>query len=211
MDAFTTHRGLVAPLDRDDVDTDQIIPHDFLKSIERTGYGRFLFHEWRTSEDGTPDPAFVLNQPAYQGASILVTGSNFGCGSSREHAAWALGEFGFRIVIAPSFADMFRSNAFQNGMLPMELQKEVVSLILERALGASGYTLTVDLELCTVGDDSGWVESFSIDDYRRRCLLQGLDDIGLTLQQADRIADYERHRVPEARDCSVRRTDPNLR
>lgn len=191
MEPFTTHTGLVAPLDRIDVDTDQIIPKQFLKRIERTGYGRFLFHDWRAREDGSPDPDFSLNRPEYAGASILVTGRNFGCGSSREHAPWALTDFGFRAVIAPSFADIFKSNSFQNGLLPIELAKDEVTHVMAAAQSGDGYSLTVHLGAQRVTDGSGWQADFSVDPFRRHCLLNGLDDIALTLQLESRIQAFE--------------------
>jgi 3-isopropylmalate/(R)-2-methylmalate dehydratase small subunit len=191
MNPFTTHTGLVAPLDRVDVDTDQIIPKQFLKRIERTGYGQFLFNDWRTREDGSPNPDFILNRPGYAGASILVAGRNFGCGSSREHAPWALTDFGFRAVIAPSFADIFRSNSFQNGLLPLQLTEDEVAHAMAAALGGDGYTLTVDLEAQRVCDGTGWQADFSVDPFRRHCLLNGLDDIALTLQVETRIQEFE--------------------
>jgi len=189
MNKFIQHTGLVAPLDRANVDTDQIIPKQFLKRVERTGFGEFLFYDWRYLPDGRPNPAFVLNQPRYQGASILVADKNFGCGSSREHAPWALGEFGFRVIIAPSFADIFANNCFKNGMLPITLPVEE---IMDRARREEGYRLTVDLERQVVEDASGLSVSFVVDEFQRYCLLEGLDDIGLTLRHEDLIRDYER-------------------
>src|ERR1051325_1365446 len=186
MNAFKKHTGLVAPLDRANVDTDQIIPKQFLKRIERTGFGQFLFYDWRS------DPSFVLNNPRYQGASILVADKNFGCGSSCEHAPWALGEFGFRVIIAPSFADIFANNCFKNGMLPITLPAAQVAEIMDRAQRKEGYTLTVDLERQIVEDASGLSVSFVVDEFQRYCLLEGLDDIGLTLRHEDLIRDYER-------------------
>jgi 3-isopropylmalate/(R)-2-methylmalate dehydratase small subunit len=188
MKAFRQHTGLVAPLDRANVDTDQIIPKQFLKRIERTGFGEFLFYDWRYLPDGQPNPAFVLNEPRYQGASILVAGKNFGCGSSREHAPWALGEFGFRAIIAPSFADIFANNCFKNGMLPIALDVEE---IMTRAQEREGYQLTVDLERMVVEDASGLSVPFAIGEFQRYCLLEGLDDIGLTLRHEDAIRAYE--------------------
>jgi 3-isopropylmalate/(R)-2-methylmalate dehydratase small subunit len=191
MPAFRKHTGLVAPLDRANVDTDQIIPKQFLKRIERTGFGEFLFYDWRYLPDGRANPTFVLNQPRYQGASILVADKNFGCGSSREHAPWALGEFGFRVIIAPSFADIFANNCFKNGMLPITLP---VAEIMDRAQREEGYTLTVDLERQTVADASGLSVSFVVSEFQRYCLLEGLDDIGLTLRHEDLIRAYETRR-----------------
>ncbi len=174
-----------------DVDTDQIIPKQFLKRIERTGYGAFLFFDWRYRPDGSPDPDFVLNREGYQGAPILVAGRNFGCGSSREHAAWALADFGIRAVIAPSFADIFRSNCFQNGLLPVALPEETVRALMERVSSNPGLELTVDLEDCRVRDDSGFEVTFEIDPFRRECLLEGLDDIGLALRHLSEIESFE--------------------
>ena len=192
MKPFHQHTGLVAPLDRANVDTDQIIPKQFLKRIERTGFGEFLFYDWRYLPDGRPNPAFVLNQPRYQDASILVADKNFGCGSSREHAPWALGEFGFRVIVAPSFADIFANNCFKNGMLPITLPAAQVAEIMDRAQREEGYTLTIDLERQTVEDASGLSVSFVVNEFQRYCLLEGLDDIGLTLRHEDLIRDYER-------------------
>ena len=195
MEPFTKLTGIVAPLDRVDVDTDQIIPKQFLKRIERTGFGQFLFFDWRFNADGTPNPDFELNAAAYQGASILAAGRNFGSGSSREHAPWALLDYGFRCVIAPTFADIFYSNCFQNGILPVVLPEDVVGRIIANAQGEPGYRLTVDLEEQRVWDDMEDVgASFEIDAFRRHSLLNGLDDIGLTLQHEDKIAAYEARR-----------------
>jgi len=188
MKAFRQHTGLVAPLDRANVDTDQIIPKQFLKRIERTGFGEFLFYDWRYLPDGQPDPSFVLNEPRYQGASILVADKNFGCGSSREHAPWALGEFGFRAILAPSFADIFANNCFKNGMLPIAVNVEE---IMKRAQEREGYQLTVDLERFVVEDAGGLSVPFVVSEFQRYCLLEGLDDIGLTLQHEDAIRAYE--------------------
>ncbi len=194
MKAFRTHTGLVAPLDRANVDTDQIIPKEFLKRIERTGFGEFLFYDWRRKPDRTLDPEFVLNQPRYKGASILVTDRNFGCGSSREHAPWALDDFGFRAIIAPSFADIFANNCVKNGLLTVVLPEAQVATIMKKAQQTEGYRATVDLEKLQVRDDSGFSASFTMDDFNRRCLLEGLDDIGLTLQHEAEIAAYEARR-----------------
>jgi 3-isopropylmalate/(R)-2-methylmalate dehydratase small subunit len=191
MNAFRKHTGLVAPLNRANVDTDQIIPKQFLKRIERTGFGEFLFFDWRYLPDGQPNPSFVLNEPRYRGASILVAGKNFGCGSSREHAPWALGEFGFRVIIAPSFADIFANNCFKNGMLPIILTPEQVQEIMRRAQQQEGYELTVDLERQTIEDSQGLSILFVVSEFQRNCLLAGLDDIGLTLQHEDAIRAYE--------------------
>jgi len=195
MQPFTTHAGIVAALDRANVDTDQIIPKQFLKRIERTGFGQFLFWDWRFLSDGKPDPAFELNRPENAGASILLARRNFGCGSSREHAPWALADYGFRVVIAPTFADIFFNNCFQNGMVPIRLDEADVAELFRRAgvAAAAGgqYSLHVDLRACTVADDAGFARSFTVDPFRRRCLLEGLDDIGLTLQHAAAIAAWE--------------------
>ena len=194
MEAFTRHTGLVAPLDRVDVDTDQIIPKQFLKSIARTGFDAGLFFDWRFRPDGSPNPDFVLNKPGYRGASILVSGRNFGSGSSREHAPWALQQFGFRVVIAPSFGDIFRNNSYQNGFLPVQLPENLVRQLLDRAANEPGYKLTVDLEHQTVADERDTLASFDIDPAVKHRLLHGLDDIGLTLQHVDDISAYERRR-----------------
>jgi 3-isopropylmalate/(R)-2-methylmalate dehydratase small subunit len=196
MKAFRQHTGLVAPLDRANVDTDQIIPKQFLKRVERTGFGEFLFYDWRYLPDGGPNQSFVLNQPRYRGASILVTDKNFGCGSSREHAPWALGEFGFRVIIAPSFADIFANNCFKNGMLPITLEATQVEDIRSRAEQQQGYQLTIDLERQTVADANGLSVPFVVDEFQRYCLLEGLDDIGLTLRHEELIAAYEREHFP---------------
>jgi 3-isopropylmalate/(R)-2-methylmalate dehydratase small subunit len=195
---FTVHRGRVAPLDRVNVDTDQIIPKQFLKRIEKTGFGQFVFYDWRFGADGKKNPDFVLHEPRYQGASILVAGKNFGCGSSREHAVWALADFGFRAVIASSFADIFANNSAKNGFLAVRLSEEEVAELMRRARGTGDYQLTVDLEKCEVRDDQGFHAKFPIDDFVRHCLLHGLDDIGLTLQHEAEIAAYEaRHPAAE--------------
>jgi 3-isopropylmalate/(R)-2-methylmalate dehydratase small subunit len=178
------------------VDTDQIIPKQFLKRIERSGFGQFLFFDWRFRDDGTPNPEFELNRPGYEGASILVAGRNFGCGSSREHAPWALQDYGFRAIIAPSFADIFFNNCLQNGVLPVVLPEATVNEILSRAKERPGYTLTVDLEKQSVEDEEGELAHFEVDAFRRECLLEGLDDIGLTLQHEADIDAYERQRSP---------------
>src|SRR5499426_2803117 len=191
MKEFKKHTGLVAPLDRANIDTDQIIPKQFLKRVERTGFGEFLFYDWRYLPDGQPNPSFVLNEPRYKGASILVADKNFGCGSSREHAPWALGEFGFRAIIAPSFADIFANNCFKNGMLPIALPAELVQQITSRAQQQQGYQLTVDLERQTIEDSSGLSILFVVGEFQRYCLLEGLDDIGLTLRHEDLIRAYE--------------------
>jgi 3-isopropylmalate/(R)-2-methylmalate dehydratase small subunit len=191
MQPFKKTTGIVAPLDRINVDTDQIIPKQFLKRIEKSGFGQFLFFDWRYREDGALRDDFELNQPEYQGASILLAGANFGCGSSREHAPWALGDYGFRVLIAPSFADIFYNNCFKNGILPIRLPDRQVEELFRRVQGEKGYQLTVDLEEQTIGDASGYSVRFEIDPFRRECLLHGLDDIGLTLQHDDKILQYE--------------------
>jgi len=196
MQPFRVHTGKVAPLNRANVDTDQIIPKQFLKRIEKTGFGEFLFYDWRRTADGQPDPSFPLNQPRYGGASILVTAKNFGCGSSREHAVWALENAGFRAVIAPSFADIFANNCVQNGVLAVVLAEVDVVEIIRRAQEMLEYRVTVDLEQKTVRDEHGFSAGFQLDAFVRHRLLEGLDDIGLTLQHAAEIAAYEvRHPV----------------
>jgi 3-isopropylmalate/(R)-2-methylmalate dehydratase small subunit len=195
MKAFTVHTGRVATLPRVNVDTDQIIPKQFLKRVERTGFGEFLFFDWRYRPDGSPDPDFELNRPAAQGASVLVAGSNFGCGSSREHAPWALAEYGFRAIVAPTFADIFYNNCCQNGLLPVRLAESEVAEVFRRAEAArDGYELTIDLERQRVTDRGGFEAAFAIDAYRREMLLQGLDEIGRTLLEEPRIAAFERRR-----------------
>jgi 3-isopropylmalate/(R)-2-methylmalate dehydratase small subunit len=204
MKPFGVHTGKVAPLDRVDVDTDQIIPKQFLKRIERSGFGEFLFYDWRRSAAGGNNDEFVLQQPRYQGASILVAGRNFGCGSSREHAVWALSDFGFRAVIAPSFADIFANNSSKNGFLAVSLGDDEIAELMRRAKTLKGYKLTVDLENCQVRDDQGFLASFKIDGFIRRCLLNGLDDIALTLEHQAAIAAYEeKHPVPRALESLV--------
>ncbi|WKU18255.1 3-isopropylmalate dehydratase small subunit [Advenella alkanexedens] len=204
MEAFTTHEGLVAPLDRENVDTDLIIPKQFLKSIKRTGFGPNLFDELRYLDHGEPgmdnskrplNPDFVLNQPRYQGASILLARKNFGCGSSREHAPWALTQFGFKAIIAPSFADIFFNNSFKNGLLPIVLSELEVSRLFDEVKGFSGYKLRIDLERQVVIAPDGREMSFQIDEFRKYCLLNGFDDISLTLQKADKIRTFEAERL----------------
>jgi len=191
MNPFRIHTGLVAILDRPNVDTDQIIPKQFLKRIERTGFGEFLFYDWRFRPDGQPNPSFPLNEARYRGASILIAGKNFGCGSSREHAPWALADYGFRAIIAPSFADIFANNCMKNGLLPVTLTDAEVGELLQRAKETEGYQLTVDLEKKSVADGRGFSAAFEIGDFQRHCLLEGLDDIGLTMQHEAEIAAYE--------------------
>ena len=200
MEPFVKLTGVVAPLDRVNVDTDQIIPALYMKRIERTGFGPFLFASWRFKEDGTPNPDFVLNQPGYQNAQILLAGQNFGSGSSREHAPWALLDYGFRTIVAPSFADIFHKNCFDNGMVPVHVTESQVSQLMEKAKTNPGYQMTVDLESCQLTDEEGLVIPFKVHNdpqthkFRRHCLLNGLDDISLTLEHEDKIAAYEAKR-----------------
>ena len=195
MDPFNTLSGVIMPMNRVNVDTDQIIPKQFLKRVERTGFGEFLFFNWRYNDDGTLNSDFVLNQPGYADAEIIVAGRNFGSGSSREHAPWALGQYGFKVVIAPSFADIFHNNCFQNGLLPIVLPEETVQQIIQNAERDPGYRLHVDLEAERVWDDDEQVVAeFSVEPFRRHCLLNGLDDIGLTLEHDDDIAEFESNR-----------------
>ncbi len=199
MKPFTVHRGRVAPLDRVNVDTDQIIPKQFLKRIERTGFGQFLFYDWRFGADGKKNADFVLDEPRYEGASILVAGKNFACGSSREHAVWALADFGFRAVISSSFADIFANNSTKNGFLAVRLTEDEAAELMQRAQEIDAYRLTIDLEKCEVRDDTDFRAKFSMDEFVRHCLLNGLDDIGLTLQHEAEIAAYEaEHPAPAA-------------
>jgi len=207
MQPFTTLKGLVAPMDRANIDTDAIIPKQFLKSIKRTGYGPYLFDEWRYQDQGEPGmdcthrpikSAFVLNQPRYQGASILLARENFGCGSSREHAPWALLDYGFRCIIAPSFADIFYNNCFKNGMLPIVLASDAMDTLFNACEAEQGYNLKIDLATQTVTTPTNEVLSFDIDDFRKHCLLNGLDDIALTLEDAADIHAYEEKRRNEA-------------
>lgn len=207
MEPFTRVTGLVAPLDRANVDTDAIIPKQYLKSIERTGFGPTLFDDWRYLDPGEPgddhsrrrpNPDFVLNQPRYAGAQILLTRENFGCGSSREHAVWALTDYGFRAIVGSGFADIFYNNSFKNGLLPVQLDADVIDQLFQRTLAQEGYTLTVDLVEQQVRTPEGDAYAFTVDPFRRECLLAGLDDIGLTLQSADEIRAYEERRRREA-------------
>lgn len=207
MNKFTVHKGLVAPMDRENVDTDAIIPKQFLKSIRKTGFGPNLFDEWRYLDAGypgqdlasrQPNPDFALNQPRYQGASILLARKNFGCGSSREHAPWAIEQYGFRALIAPSYADIFFNNCFKNGILPIVLSEEDVDVIFNELFANEGYELSIDLEQQTVTSPSGKVYSFEVDDFRKHCLLNGLDDIGVTLENVEAIKAYEEKRKAEA-------------
>ena len=206
MKSFTVHQGLVAPMDRDNVDTDAIIPKQFLKSIRKTGFGPNLFDEWRYLDVGypgqeastrKPNPDFVLNQPRYQGASILLTRKNFGCGSSREHAPWALDQYGFRAIIAPSFADIFFNNSFKNGLLPIVLSEAQVDQLFNETLAFPGYSLTIDLERQVVVSPQGAEIPFEVQAFRKYCLFNGLDDIGLTLRHADKIKAFEAQRLAQ--------------
>ena len=194
MEPFVKQSGIVAPLDRANVDTDQVIPKQFLKRVERTGFGEFLFFDWRFREDGSPNPEFELNDPAYQGATILAAGKNFGSGSSREHAPWALMDYGFRAILAPSYADIFDNNCFKNGLLPVRLSESEMREVFSRAKAGNGWQLTVDLEAQAVYDDAGFRATFEVDPFRRYCMLNGLDDIALTLQHSDAITEYESRR-----------------
>ena len=191
---FRVHTGVAAPLDHPNVDTDQIIPKQFLKRVERTGFGQFLFYDWRFKADGSPDSGFVLNEPRYEGATALLAGRNFGCGSSREHAPWALLDYGFRAVVAPSFADIFKNNCTKNGVLPVTLRDEEVAELVRRAREFEGYRVTVDLERREVRDEQGFKAAFEIDEFRRQCLLEGLDDVGLTLRHESLIRQFEGRR-----------------
>jgi 3-isopropylmalate/(R)-2-methylmalate dehydratase small subunit len=196
MQPFRVHKGRAVPLYRPNIDTDQIIPKQFLKRIEKTGFGEFVFYDWRRGKDGQLDPEFTLNQPRYAGASILLAAKNFGCGSSREHAVWALADFGFRVVIAPTFGDIFANNCVQNGVLTVALTEDEVADLVKRSETIPGYELTVDLEKRKVTDDRGFSASFAVDETVRHRLLEGLDDIGLTMQHEAEIAAYEaRHAI----------------
>jgi 3-isopropylmalate/(R)-2-methylmalate dehydratase small subunit len=197
MQPFVWHTGRVAPLQRANVDTDQIVPKQFLKRIERSGFGAFLFYDWRYRSDGTPNLEFELNQPDTAGATILLAGANFGCGSSREHAPWALADYGFRAIIAPSFADIFYANCCQNGLLPVALADHEVGELFRRRAASRNYELTIDLEKGSVRDQRGFRASFHIDEYRRQMLLQGLDEIGRTLLEEPLIAAFERRRAAQ--------------
>lgn len=192
MKAFTKTTGLVLPIDRTNIDTDAIIPKQFLKRIERSGFGQFLFYEFRYDENDHPIDDSVFNQERYDGASILISRANFGCGSSREHAPWALEDYGFKVIIAPSFADIFFNNCFNNGILPIRLDNDIMDILFEKTYASPGYTLTVDLEEQTVCDNAGFSTHFEIDSFQKNKLLKGLDDIGLTLLKADKIDAYEK-------------------
>jgi 3-isopropylmalate/(R)-2-methylmalate dehydratase small subunit len=193
MEKFTVHSGTVAVLQRDNIDTDQIIPKQFLKRIERSGYGDFLFFDWRYDSKGTPDPGFPLNAPQYHGASILLAGKNFGCGSSREHAVWALRDYGFRAIVAPSFADIFANNCVKNGLLTVVLRPSEIAQLIAHD-GAGSYTLKIDLEHCQLSGSGGFEAHFHVDPFTRTCLLEGLDEIGMTLKHEAEIARYEQKR-----------------
>jgi 3-isopropylmalate/(R)-2-methylmalate dehydratase small subunit len=191
MQPFTKHSGVVVAMDRVNVDTDQIIPKQFLKRIERSGFGQYLFFDWRFLDDGSPNPDFELNQPSVKGASVLLARNNFGCGSSREHAPWALEDYGIRVVIAPSFADIFYNNCFKNGMLPVRLSEEQVEDLFKRTAKTPAYSLAIDLDQQTITDAQGLSLRFEVDAFRRHCLLNGLDDIGMTLSHVDKIQAFE--------------------
>jgi 3-isopropylmalate/(R)-2-methylmalate dehydratase small subunit len=194
MNKFTKHTGKTVALYQANIDTDQIIPKQFLKSIERTGFGQYLFYDWRFNSDGTEKPDFILNQPKYKDASILIAGKNFGCGSSREHAPWALEDFGFRVIIASAFADIFYNNCFKVGILPVVLGEEIVAKLVNASQNVEGYQLDVSLETSTISDSNGFKIEFTIDNFRRFCLMNGLDDIGLTLQHESKIDTFEKSR-----------------
>jgi 3-isopropylmalate/(R)-2-methylmalate dehydratase small subunit len=191
MEKYTKTNGKVLPMNRANIDTDQIIPAKYLKRVERTGFGQYLFDAWRKMPDGTLNPDFILNDKRYEGATILVAGANFGSGSSREHAPWALNDYGFRTILAPSFADIFRSNCFQNGMLPIALDQKIIDKIIKKSLANPNYSLTVDLESSVISDS----DELTIDNFKKHCLLEGLDDIGLTMSEEFMIKNYESRHV----------------
>ena len=195
MEKYTKTNGKVLPMNRANIDTDQIIPAKYLKRVERTGFGQYLFDAWRKMPDGTPNPDFILNDKRYEGATILVAGANFGSGSSREHAPWALNDYGFRTILAPSFADIFRSNCFQNGMLPIVLDQKIIDKIIKKSLDNPNYSLTVDLESNVITDSNELTIQFSIDNFKKHCLVEGLDDIGLTMSEEFMIKNYESRHV----------------
>ncbi len=199
MECFATHTGLVLPLDRIDVDTDQMVPKQFCKFLTRSGYGRVLFYDWRYQSGEQPDPAFVMNWPRYQGASILLSRANFGCGSSREHAVWACCDFGFRVIIASSYAEIFYNNCFKNGLLPVTLEDGEVEELFRLSNYKTDYRLTVNLEKQTIEDQFGLQFAFSINSFRRDCLLRGIDEIDITMAKEDRIAAYERSRNDQSK------------
>jgi 3-isopropylmalate/(R)-2-methylmalate dehydratase small subunit len=196
MKKFTKHTGKTVAIYQANIDTDQIIPKQFLKSIERAGFGEFLFYDWRFNPDGTLNSEFVLNDPKYKDASILIAGANFGCGSSREHAPWSLEDFGFRVIIAPSFADIFYNNCFKTGVLPVTLPEEIIIELAEKSENQNNFQLSVDLENQSISDDGKLKIRFEINEFRRYCLLKGLDEIGLTLQNEAEISEYEKNRPP---------------
>ncbi|HSG32632.1 MAG TPA: 3-isopropylmalate dehydratase small subunit [Thermodesulfobacteriota bacterium] len=191
MKPFENFKGIVAPLDKMNVDTDQIIPKQFLKRIERTGFGEFLFYDWRYLDDGKPNPDFILNKEGYKNSQILLAKDNFGSGSSREHAPWSLEDYGFKVIIAPSFADIFYNNCFKNGMLPIILSSDLVDYLFKQATTQNGYMLDINLDDQIIKDDSGWSTTFDIDPFKKKTLLEGLDDIALTLQLQDHISSFE--------------------
>lgn len=193
MKPFKNFKGKVAPLDRMDVDTDQIIPKQFLKRIEKTGFGQFLFHDWRYLDDGKPNPEFILNEERYKDSQILLAKDNFGSGSSREHAPWSLEDYGFRVIIAPSFADIFYSNCFKNAMLPIVLSSDKTDYLFEKTFKEENYMLNINLSEQTIEDDFNWLANFQIDQYKKKTLIEGLDDIAVTLQLQDRITEFEKH------------------
>lgn len=193
MQAFTQHDGLVVPIDRSDIDTDQLVPKQFLKRVERSGFGKFLFFDWRyLNDDYDENPEFELNRPEYRNATILLARHNFGCGSSREHAPWAIADYGFRVILASSYADIFYNNSFKNGYLPITLSEEQIDMLFQREKQFRPYTLSVDLVAKTIKDQHGLSLTFELDDFRRDCLLNGWDDVGLTLRFEDKIAEYEK-------------------
>ena len=198
MKPFSTHTGVVLPLDRINVDTDQMVPKQFLKLQTKQGFGRVLFYDWRYLPDEKPNPEFILNEPRYRGASVMLARANFGCGSSREHAPWAVADYGFRVLIAPSYADIFYNNCFKNGILPVTLAEEKVEELFRRAEKQTGYSLTADLPNQTIRDAHGLSLAFEIDKFRKHVLLEGLDDIGLTLKSEDKIAAYEKAHKAQA-------------
>lgn len=192
MEPFVKHTGVVAPLDKTNIDTDQIIPKQFLKRVERSGFGQFMFYDWRYKEQGIPNPDFILNSPKYSGCSILATGRNFGSGSSREHAVWAIADFGIKCIIAPSFADIFYNNCFQNGILPIVVKDKTASCLIEKATINVGYRISIDLNAQSIKDAKEEISiKFNIDSFRKYTMLNGLDDIGLTLQHEEKILSYE--------------------
>ena len=195
MEKFYKHEGVVAPLDRANVDTDQIIPKQFLKRIERTGFGEYAFFDWRYLEDGALNPDFILNKPKYKNATILVSGKNFGSGSSREHAPWALFEMGFKVIIAPSFADIFRNNCMQNGLLTITLDISMVDQIMANSIKENNYIIKVNLEEQSIQDDYGFTSEFNIDPFRKECLIEGFDDIDLSFKLQDKIEKFESNRI----------------